>query len=428
MMPIARTVMDAEEARLVSEVLASGWITQGPRVRRLEEEFARYTGAPHACAVSNGTTALHLALLGVGVRPGDVVLTVSLSFIATANAIRHCQAEPVFVDIDPRTLNMSPAALAECVERDFAFHDGQLWYRHVGRLKTVESPLCRLADPIGRLGAILVVHQLGLPCDLGAILPLARERNIPVVEDAACAIGSKITLDKGQTWNKIGFPLGDVVCFSLHPRKVISTGEGGVLTFTDPKLDRPFRLLRQHGMSVSDAARHSAGQVVFEEYEITGFNYRMSDIQAAVGLAQLAKLQGILQQRRRLAERYAELLADVPGLRLPEAPLWARPNWQSYQVSVENPDWQRPLMQRLADKGISTRRGVMCAHREAPYRAAWPAGSLPAGSLPASEAAQDTGVILPLFPQMTQDEITQVAQALRQTMAGLVTQNRCIAA
>jgi dTDP-4-amino-4,6-dideoxygalactose transaminase len=264
------------------------------------------------------------------------------------------------------------------------------------------------------LAAILIVHQVGMPADLGALLPLARRYDIPVVEDAACALGSALSLDGSRTWEQIGRPHGDICCFSFHPRKVITTGDGGMIATNDRPHDRYCRLLRQHGMNISDGVRHTSPQVLFETYEQTGYNFRLTDLQAAVGCEQLKRLPEIVRRRRALAQCYAAALQAIPGLRLPEEPSYARTNWQSYMVRLEQAAWQRPVMQALLDRGISTRRGVMCAHLEPPYADAWSTGSLPV-----SERARDTGLMLPLFPDMDEADVRRVANELHAAL------NRC---
>lgn len=377
--PIARPWMGEAEAQAARRVILSGWITQGPEVAAFEREFAAAVGTPHACAVSSATTALHLALLVLGVRPGDEVVTVSHSFIATANAVRYCGATPVFVDIDPATFNIDPALIGAAL-----------------------SPRTR---------AILCVHQLGMPCDLGAILPLARARGVPVVEDAACAIGSEIRLGAG--WERIGRPHGDVACFSFHPRKLLSTGDGGMLTTANAELDRQVRLLRQHGMDVPDTVRHGSPRVLVETYPVLGFNYRMTDIQAAVGREQLKRLPDMVARRRALAARYAERLAGIPQVACPAEPAWARSNWQSYAVRLRGCD-QRTVMQRMLDAGVSTRPGVMNAHCEPAYAGGW--STTPAG-LARSEQARGTVLLLPLYHEMTESDQDRVVEVLARAVA-----------
>jgi dTDP-4-amino-4,6-dideoxygalactose transaminase len=247
---------------------------------------------------------------------------------------------------------------------------------------------------------------MGMPCDLTSILEVARHRGLPVVEDAACAIGSEI-LWNGR-WEKIGRPHADVACFSFHPRKVISTGDGGMLTSANPDWDKQFRLLRQHAMSVPDTVRHGSSEVIFESYPTLGYNYRMTDIQAAVGREQLRRLPAIVEERRALGARYAALLADVPGLGLPEEPEWAHSNWQSYCVRLPPGCDQRQVMQYMLNAGVSTRRGIMCSHREPAHRDV--AQPIP---LTRSEEAQDHSVLLPLFPGMDPEEQESVAACLR---------------
>lgn len=380
MIPITKPWMDEQEAEAARRVILSGWTTQGPEVAAFEREFAQYVGAPHACAVSNCTTALHLALLAAGVKAGDEVITVSHSFIATANSIRYCGAIPVFVDISPDTFNIDPHKVEAAI-----------------------TPRTR---------AILCVHQMGLPCDLPRLANIAEKHSLPLIEDAACAIGSEI-LWEGQ-WEKIGKPHGDVACFSFHPRKVISTGDGGMITTKHKAWDDQFRRWRQHAMSIPDTVRHSATQVTFETYPEIGFNYRMTDIQAAVGREQLRRLPQIIARRRELAAAYKHDLAAIPGLILPSEPSWARSNWQSFCLMLPEDCDQKQTMQSLLDRGIASRRGIMCAHREGAY-ATHPWRS--AGALTHSEHAQHKGLIIPLYPQLQSQEQQAIVSNLGEVVA-----------
>ena len=404
--PLALPWMDEEEARAARDAILSGWVTQGPRVAAFEAAFASDMKASEACAASSCTTALHLALLAIGVRQGDVVLTVSHSFIASANAIRHCGAEPFFVEVEAATGNMDPAALERAVEGEFEQRGNGFVLKRPERLHAPESALDMQRAP-ARLAAILVVHQIGMPAALAAILPIARRYGVPVVEDAACAAGSEISFDGGRSFERIGRPHGSVACFSFHPRKLITTGDGGMITSSDPKLIAAARALRHHGMDVSDLARHHGEDVVLESYSRTGFNYRMTDIQAAIGLEQLKRLPRMLERRRAQAARYTELLETVRGIEAPAEPPYARTNWQSYAVRLAKAEWQLPVMRALRAQGIATARGVMCAHLEPPYRQAWPRGCLPV-----SESLRDCGLILPLHHKLEADQQASVVAAL----------------
>jgi dTDP-4-amino-4,6-dideoxygalactose transaminase len=367
-------LLEKAEAEAAYEAVLSGWVSQGPQVAAFEREFAALMGAAHACAVSNCTTALHLALLAVGVGPGDEVITASHSFIATANAIRYCGAVPIFVDIDPATYNIDPQRVAGAIT--------------------------------GRTRAILAVHQMGMPCDLEALMGVASRHDLALIEDAACAAGSQIRLN-GE-WEPIGKSHGRIACFSFHPRKVITTGEGGMITTSNSDHDRSFRLCRQHGMSVPDTIRHGSQKVIFEDYLVIGFNYRMTDVQAAIGRKQLERLPDLVSRRRKIAASYVELLGNIEGLALPAEPEWGRSNWQSYCVRLPDRLDQKVVMQSLLDQGIATRRGIMCSHREAPY-----SGDKPRHDLRQSELAQDHSILLPIYAQMTEDDSVRIANALR---------------
>lgn len=358
--PFAKPTLRGDEGQAVAEVIASGWVSQGPKVAAFERAFADRVGAAEAVAVSNCTTALHLALHAVGVGPGDEVIVPSLSFIATANAVWECGATPVFADIDPKTYNLDPEAAAGAIT--------------------------------ARTKAIMPVHQVGLPADMDAFFALADEHGLAIVEDAACAVGATY---KGRP---IG-SLGPMACFSLHPRKVITTGEGGMITLNDAELAARLRKLRQHAMDVSDLARHNAQDIVFEGYPERGFNYRMTDMQAALGLCQLDALDGILAERRRLAERYNAAFAGHPHLEIPFEPEYAQRTWQSYCLRVlpGSPIDRTELMRQLLRDGVPTRRGVMAIHHEGAYPGV-------RAELPHTDAAAADVVMLPLFGHLTDAE------------------------
>ncbi len=375
--PITRPQLMETEVEAVSRVVRSGWLTQGPEVAAFETEFAKTVGAAHAVAVSNCTVALELALRVADVRPGDDVVTVSHSFIATANSIVSVGARPVFADIDPLTYGMSGETLRAAL-----------------------TPKTR---------AILCVHQIGIPCDLPAIVAVAKERGIPLIEDAACAIGSEIAID--GAFEPIGKPRGLIACFSLHPRKIVTTGDGGMLTTQDAALASQLKLLRQHAMSVPDTVRHHSDKVVFEEYTTPAWNYRLTDLQAAVGRPQLARLPEIVKERRAIARQYHEALSASKVLAPFEEPAWLRSNFQSYPVRIRpGCGWtQVEAMQHLMDAGLACKRGVLNAHQEPAYRDPSLYGRGP--SLAASEAARDNTILLPLFHGMSADEIKRVISA-----------------
>lgn len=371
MIPVARPYIGAEEEQAVVDVLRSGWVTQGPRVAEFEARFSKYIGCDYSVAVSSCTTALHLSLLAIGAGPGDEVICPSLSFIATANAIVHTGATPVFSDIDLDTYNLDPRRIEEAI-----------------------SP---------RTKAILVVHQVGLPAAMDELSAVAAKHGLAVIEDAACAIGSRY--DRAL----IGKPLGAMACFSFHPRKILTTGEGGMITTNDEKIAEKLCRARQHAMSLSDIVRHSARRIVTETYDEVGFNYRMTDMQAAIGITQLNRLDDLLTRRRYLAARYTEALQGVAWLQTPAVPANCLHNYQSYMVRVidDMAAKRDAIMQELLEKNISTRRAIMAIHREQPYRSErWD------NRLPNTDLATDTGLILPLFHQMTDVEQDYIIESL----------------
>ena len=374
--PITRPALGKAEADAVSRVVKSGWIFQGPEVAAFETELAAAVDAPEAVAVSSGTTALELVLRALGVGPGDEVITVSHSFIATANAIVATGARPVFVDVERDTFSMDPAGVPSAV-----------------------SP---------RTKAILVAHQLGFPADLRALLEISSAHGVPLVEDAACALGTEVDAD--DRWERIGRPHGVAACFSFHPRKIITTGDGGMITTRDSALAAKLRAWRQHGLTVSAEVRNK-DPLARETYTDPAFNFRLTDLQAAVGRPQLARLDQYIADRRRLASAFIEELLDHPVLAAPVERPEARANWQSFPtlVKTESDLDQEQMLRFLLDRGIAGRRGISNAHQEPAYagRDTWRGGPLPV-----SELLRDRTVMLPLYHGMSKDEERLVRQAI----------------
>jgi dTDP-4-amino-4,6-dideoxygalactose transaminase len=368
--PVARPTIGADEELAAADVVGSGWLLQGAQVRDFEDEFAAYTGAEHACAVSSGTAALHLALLALGIGPDDEVLTVSHSFIATANSIALTGATPVFVDVEPGGFNVD-----------------------VSILEQARTDATR---------ALVVVHQFGLPCDLTAARAFCLAHDLHLVEDAACAIGSEIHID--GSWQRIGAPHGDIATFSFHPRKVMTTGEGGMVVTASADLDERVRMLRQQGSPDGMS------------FPLVGFNYRMTDIQAALGRRQLQRVPHLVADRRRLAERYGQLLAGC-GLRLPVEPVWARANYQSYCLLLPDDLDAAEVGRELESLGIGARGAIRNAHRQPAYTGA--GLRMP---LPESERAERQGLCLPLYPGMTEDDQERVVAALLTVIDALRTE------
>lgn len=364
--PVAKPFLAKEEAQAAYETILTNWVTQGPRVQEFEEKFANYVGSKYAVAVSNCTTALHLALIVAGIKEGDEVICPSMSYIATANCIKYVNATPVFAEVKRETYNIDPTDIRKKIT--------------------------------AKTKAVIAVHQIGLPFEIDEVKAICEEFNLVLIEDAACAAGSSY---KGK---KIGSH-SDLVCFSFHPRKVITTGDGGMITTSNEGYASRLKLLRQHGMSVNDRIRHLSDKVIVEDHLEVGYNYRMTDIQAAVGIHQLAKLDEIIAGRRAIAAQYLQAFKSIPYIELPNEGESNFTNWQSFSIYIKSnsPISRNELMQALLDVGISTRRGVMTSHRESAY--AYLRNEV---NLPVSEDAADNSIIIPLYVPMSQAEIDYV--------------------
>ena len=370
MIPLAKPYLTEEEAKAAHDVVLTNWVTQGPKVAEFEEKFASYVGSKYAVALSNCTTALHLSMIVAGVGKDDEVICPSMSYIATANAILYVGAKPVFAEVDPKTYNID--------------------VKHAEKLITPKTK------------AVLIVHQIGMPADIDAFKVLCDKHNLKLIEDAACAAGS---VYKGA---KIGSH-SELVCFSFHPRKIITTGDGGMITTSNEEYYHKLKLLRQHGMSINDQVRHSSNKILFEEHVVVGYNYRMTDIQAAIGIKQLEKLNWIIVERRKIALQYLDAFKNIDSIVLPTEQEGYLSNYQSFSIYLKRncKIGRNELMQELLDKGISTRRGVMTSHREKAY--------LDLGyklQLPISEDASDRSIIIPLFIPMNQSDVEFVIKEL----------------
>ncbi len=371
MIPITRLSVGEEEAAAAAEAVRSGWLTCGKRVQRFESMVANYVGAKHAIAVNSCTTALHLALIAAGVKPGDEVICPSFTFIATANAILYAGAKPVFVDIDRETYNINPDLIEAAI-----------------------TP---------RTTAILPVSQIGLAADIPAIMTIARKHGLKVIEDAAPSLGAAIGEDR------IG-SLSDFTCFSFDARKILTTGEGGMITTDNEEAAARLLAMRAHSASVSTIDRHSATNVVFESYPEIGYNYKMTDIQGAVGTIQMMRIGEILAERRRLAETYNTVLGGDERLGLPHEPQGHHHVYQSYCIRLHTRMTQGEVMHELASQEVASRR-IIAIHLEPVYRKAYPRLSLPE-----TERATRETILLPLFVGLTDGEQDQVVQALRKAL------------
>jgi perosamine synthetase len=395
--PIAKPYIGEEEKQATADVLESGWLVQGRKVAEFEKEICRYSGAKYAKAASSCTTALHLALISLGIGPGDEVLVPSFTFVASANAIEYTGAKPVFTDIDLNSFNMD-----------------------VGK---VEKLLGRKTDRRANVRAIMPVHLFGLCADMSAIMELAKRYDILVIEDAACALGSFCNSHHAGTFGNAG-------CFSFHPRKLITTGEGGMLVTNSLEISASVSSLRDHGAAISDLERHEKDGFLLPAFDRIGYNYRLTDIQAAIGVEQMRKLQWIIDRRVEKAAKYDKALEDLECLHIPHMPNGYKHSYQSYVVALSDPEHvvidssklekfhnaRDTIMAKLAEKGIATRQGTSAVHRLGYYRKKY---GLKDDDFPNSLQAECLSIALPLYPQMTDEEQDYVIRNLRQVVKEL---------
>jgi dTDP-4-amino-4,6-dideoxygalactose transaminase len=371
---IARPDTGEEEWQALREPLVNGWLTQGPKVAAFEKAFAERHGVKHAIATTSCTTALHLILASMGIGPGDEVIVPAFTWVATANVVLYCGATPVFVDIEPRSFNIDPAKIA--------------------------------ARLTARTRAIIAVHLFGLCADVDAIARAAP--GIPIIEDAACAAGAAYHGRHAGT-------LGLAAAFSFHPRKSVTTGEGGMVTTNDAHLAEQANMLRNHGASTSEEIRHLGPKpYLLADFTLLGFNYRMTDLQGAVGLVQLRKLDRYIDERKRWADFYARELAGIPWLRLPAVPPDYRHGWQSYVCLVDSARGPKPrnaIMEDLLVRGVNTRPGTHAVHMLGYYRQRF---ALTPDDFPVSRDCDAWSMAIPLHNRMSADDYAHVVRALHE--------------
>jgi perosamine synthetase len=378
MMNLTFPFFDGEELKLVGECLDSKWVTQGPFTKKFEGLFAARHQVKHALATTSCTAALHLATLALDLKPGDEVIVPALTWVTSAHAAEYVGAKPVFAEIEADTFNLDPKAFEAAI-----------------------TPRTR---------AVVVVHLFGLAARMDELLAIARKHKLAVIEDAACAVG---TTYGGKPVGS----LGDLGCFSFHPRKVITTGEGGMVTTGDDGLAKRVASLRNHGSTGPGPLQDPTRPYHMGTFNMLGFNLRLSDIQAAVGVAQMAKLDRLLDERKSLANRYHDLLANVPDIARPAVPPKCGHTYQSYVIRVLKGGRERrnAVMNHMQKAGIQTRPGTHAVHRLGYYAEKY---KLKPGDFPISANAEDTTITLPLFPGMTEADLKAVSEALQAGLTG----------
>lgn len=391
--PIAKPYFTGEEPALIAQALESGWVSQGPLVEKFENTVAKYAGAKFAVATTSCTTALHLSMLIHGIGAGDEVICPSYSFVATANGVRHAGAEPQFVDIDANTLNICPVATEEFIAANYT---SDMVNKKTGK----------------KLKGILIVHQIGIPADIDAFKKITESRGLTLLEDSACALGS---FYKNQPIGSSGFTNS----LSFHPRKVISCGEGGMILTGSEKVAETAKILRAHGASISDYARHKSGSTAYESYDVVGYNYRMTDIQAALGVKQMDIIEKLIARRLEIGDRFNKAFSQIEGLEIITPPSYVtRWNYQSYPIRLAKgtTEDRNKVMAYMQEQGIATRRGIPPIHKEPVYRSG--------ATLPNTESVSERSLFLPIFMTLTDDEVEHIIKSVKAAMGRAVAVSR----
>lgn len=391
--PIAKPYFTGEEPALIAQALESGWVSQGPLVEKFENTVAQYSGGKFAIATTSCTTALHLSMLIHGIGAGDEVICPSYSFIASANGIRHALAEPQFVDIDANTLNICPVATEEFIAANYNSDNVN---KKTGK----------------KLKGILIVHQIGIPADIDSFKRIADARGLVLLEDSACALGS---FYKKQPIGSSGFTNS----LSFHPRKVISCGEGGMILTGNEKLAEMSRVLRAHGASTTPFDRHNSASTAYESYDVVGYNYRMTDIQAAIGIKQMEIIEKLIERRLVIADRYNKAFSQIEGLEIITPPAYVtRWNYQSYPIRLKNgtAEQRNKVMAYMQEQGIATRRGIPPIHKEPVY--------LRDQKLANTESVSERSLFLPIFMTLKDDEVEHIIKSVKTAVGDKVAVSR----
>ena len=371
--PISLPVTGDEEWQALKEPLTSGWLTAGPKVRAFEKAFAERHQVKHAIAVTSATTALHLSLVVLDIKEGDEVIVPAFTWVSTANAILYQGAKVIFCDIDPSTFNLDPEKLKEKIT--------------------------------SKTKAIMVVHLFGLCAPMDEIKDISKE--IPLIEDCACAAGSAY---KGTPAGGLGL----MGCFSFHPRKSITTGEGGMITTNDDDLGHKLQVLRNHGASTSEEERHNGPKpFILPDFNVLGYNYRMTDLQGAIGKVQLKKLDYFIKERNKWANYYKQELEKIEWLVLPEFSHDFFHGWQSFVVLVEerkSPCTRNEIMEKLQEKGISTRPGTHAVHMLGYYRNKY---KILPKDFPGAQIANDKSISIPIHNKMVKEDFEYIVKCIK---------------